>query len=74
MPHRLGHRAFLQGKLIWEQDSITKQIGSKSSLSIEQWGRISNPEVGFLGRTDCICDYADVNFKPRPKIRGVRDL
>jgi hypothetical protein len=33
-----------------------------------------NPEVGFLGRTDCICDYADVNFKPRPKIRGVRDL
>jgi hypothetical protein len=33
-----------------------------------------NPEVGFLGRTDCICDYVDVNFKPRPKLRGVRDL
>ena len=33
-----------------------------------------NPEVGFLGRADCICDYVDVNFKPRPKIRGVRDL
>src|SRR5882762_5520327 len=33
-----------------------------------------NPEVGFLSRTDCICDYVDVNFKPRPKIRGVRDL
>lgn len=33
-----------------------------------------NPEVGFLGRTDCICDYVDMNFKPRPKIRGVRDL
>lgn len=33
-----------------------------------------NPEVGFLGRTDCICDYVDVNFKPRPKIRRVRDL
>jgi len=33
-----------------------------------------NPEVGFLGRTDCICDYVDVNFKPRPKVRGVRDL
>jgi hypothetical protein len=33
-----------------------------------------NPEVGFLGRTDCICDYVDVNFKPRPKIRSVRDL
>lgn len=33
-----------------------------------------NPEVGFLERTDCICDYADVTFKPRPKLRGVREL
>ena len=33
-----------------------------------------NPEVGFLERTDCICDSADVNFKPRPKLRGVREL
>lgn len=33
-----------------------------------------NPEVGFLERNDCICDYADVNFKPRPKIPGVREL
>lgn len=33
-----------------------------------------NPEVGFLGRTDCICDYLDVNFKPRPKLPGLRDL
>jgi hypothetical protein len=33
-----------------------------------------NPEVGFLERNDCICDYADVTFKPRPKLRGVREL
>jgi hypothetical protein len=33
-----------------------------------------NPEVGFLERTDCICNYLDVNFKPRPKLRGVREL
>ena len=33
-----------------------------------------NPEVGFLERPDCICDYIDVNFKPRPKLRGVREL
>jgi hypothetical protein len=33
-----------------------------------------NPEVGFLERTDCICDYVDLNFKPRPKLRGVREL
>ncbi len=33
-----------------------------------------NPEVGFLERTDCVCDYADINFKPRPKLRGIRDM
>jgi len=33
-----------------------------------------NPEVGFIERTDCICNYMDVNFKPRPKLRGVREL
>jgi hypothetical protein len=33
-----------------------------------------NPEVGFLERDDCICDYVDVTFKPRPKLRGVREL
>lgn len=33
-----------------------------------------NPEVGFLERTDCICNFAEVNFKPRPKLRGVREL
>jgi hypothetical protein len=33
-----------------------------------------NPEVGFLERTDCICNYLDVTFKPRPKLRGVREL
>ena len=37
-------------------------------------GRNFNPEVGFLERTDCICDSLDVNFKPRPKLRGVREL
>jgi len=33
-----------------------------------------NPEVGFLERTDCLCDYVDLNLKPRPKIRGIREL
>ena len=37
-------------------------------------GRNFNPQVGFLERNDCICDFADVNFEPRPKLRGVRDL
>jgi hypothetical protein len=33
-----------------------------------------NPEVGFLERTDCICDYLDATLRPRPKLRGVREL
>jgi hypothetical protein len=33
-----------------------------------------NPEVGFLERQDCICDYLDANFKFRPRIEGVREL
>lgn len=33
-----------------------------------------NPVVGFLERTDCVCDFADVTFKPRPKLPGVREL
>ena len=37
-------------------------------------GRGFNPEVGFIERADCICDYVDTDFKPRPRIRGVRDF
>jgi hypothetical protein len=33
-----------------------------------------NPEVGFVDRTDVSQSEADINFKPRPKIRGVREL
>lgn len=33
-----------------------------------------NPAVGFLVRTDCSCDFADANFKVRPKFAGVREL
>ena len=33
-----------------------------------------NPAVGFVEITDCICDYLDANFKPRPKLPGVREL
>ncbi len=33
-----------------------------------------NPEVGFLERTDCVCDFADADLKARPRIAGVREL
>ncbi|HET9305936.1 MAG TPA: DUF5916 domain-containing protein [Candidatus Sulfotelmatobacter sp.] len=33
-----------------------------------------NPAVGFLERTDCVCDFADANFKARPEVAGVREL
>ncbi len=33
-----------------------------------------NPQVGFLERTDCICDFADATFKVRPAVAGIREL
>ncbi len=33
-----------------------------------------NPEVGFVERTDVLQDFLDLTLKPRPKIRGVREL
>jgi hypothetical protein len=33
-----------------------------------------NPEVGFIERADCVCDYADANFKARPQVAGIREL
>ena len=33
-----------------------------------------NPEVGFLERQDCICNYLDANFKVRPSVEAVREL
>lgn len=33
-----------------------------------------NPAVGFLERTDCVCDFADANLKARPQVAGVREL
>jgi Domain of unknown function (DUF5916)/Carbohydrate family 9 binding domain-like len=33
-----------------------------------------NPEVGFIERADCVCDYFDANFKARPQVPGIREL
>ena len=33
-----------------------------------------NPQVGFVDRTDVNQSETDINFKPRPKIHGVREL
>jgi uncharacterized protein DUF5916/cellulose/xylan binding protein with CBM9 domain len=33
-----------------------------------------NPAVGFLERTDCVCDFADANVKVRPQVMRLREL
>jgi hypothetical protein len=33
-----------------------------------------NPAVGFIERTDCICDFADATFKARPRFLNIREL
>ena len=37
-------------------------------------GQNFNPEVGFIERNNCLCDYADLTLKPRPKLKGIREL
>jgi hypothetical protein len=37
-------------------------------------GHNFNPEVGFLERTDCICNYVDATFKARPQYANLREL
>lgn len=37
-------------------------------------GRNFNPEVGFLETNNRLSDFLDLNLKPRPKIRGVREI
>src|SRR5437588_3174029 len=32
------------------------------------------PQVGFLERADCVCDFADATFKTRPQFAGVREM
>ena len=33
-----------------------------------------NPEVGFLERNDCLCNYVDATLKARPRLPGVREV
>jgi hypothetical protein len=33
-----------------------------------------NPEVGFLERADCLCNFADAIFKTRPAFAGIREM
>jgi hypothetical protein len=33
-----------------------------------------NPEVGFLERQDCICDFVDLTTKFRPEVRTLREI
>ena len=37
-------------------------------------GRNFNPETGFLETNNRLSDFVDLNLKPRPRIRGVREL
>jgi hypothetical protein len=51
------------------QSNWLELIGSHRKI-----GAHFNPEVGFLERQDCICDYLDANFKVRPRIERVREV
>jgi hypothetical protein len=37
-------------------------------------GENFNPEVGFIERNDCVCNFMTMTLSPRPKIRNVRQV
>ena len=37
-------------------------------------GHNFNPEVGFIERNNCMCDFADLTLKRRPKLKDIREL
>ena len=73
-PHKPGRPESTLDRRILAQGLITRPIGCRPLQNIGKFGPNFNPEVGFIERTDCICDYMDLNLKPRPKLRGVREL
>src|SRR5919197_294330 len=79
---RPAHRFSLPVKPTLGEVSVTRPRGSisyqtnwlEALVERRKIGPNFNPEVGFIERADCVCDYVDVNFKPRPKLPGVREL
>lgn len=43
-------------------------------MSTAKSGPNFSPAVGFLERTDCVCDFADANVKVRPQVMRLREL
>jgi uncharacterized protein DUF5916/cellulose/xylan binding protein with CBM9 domain len=57
------------GGVFHYQSNLLELIGEHRKI-----GPHFNPEVGFLERQDCICDYLDANIKVRPKVETIREL
>jgi hypothetical protein len=74
LPHRRAHRGFSSGQTDFGggfhyQSNWLELLGDHRRIGLH-----FNPEVGFLERQDCICDYLDANFKVRPEVESVREL
>jgi hypothetical protein len=74
LPHRRAHRGFSSGQTDFGggfhyQSNWLELLGDHRRIGLH-----FNPEVSFLERQDCICDYLDANFKVRPEVESVREL
>ena len=50
--------------------NLPVQLAGTSEAEHRKIGPNFNPQVGFLERTDCICDFLDATFKTAPAIPG----
>jgi hypothetical protein len=67
-PGLSGQNADVGGTLTYRNDWLNVMADTR------RVGGNFNPEVGFVGRTDCYCNFIGTTFRPRPNIPGVREL
>jgi hypothetical protein len=67
-PGLAGQNADVGGGLHYRNDWLQLMADTR------RVGANFNPEVGFVNRTDCYCNFIGTSFRPRPHIRGLREM
>jgi hypothetical protein len=67
-PGLSGNNADAGGSVQYQNDWFNLMADSR------RVGVNFNPEVGFVSRTDCVCNFVATTLRPRPNIPGLREM
>jgi hypothetical protein len=67
-PGLSGQNADVGGYVVYQNNWFNTMVDTR------RVGVNFNPEVGFIGRNNCYCNFIASNFSPRPNIPGVRQF